>query len=358
MRVVLVGDICAGPKTAVPAALPFLDAADAVVGNLEGPIVDGDPGSSAVPGGLLNDARVIQVLDAHRIRAVSLANNHMTDLPHGVESTRRRLASAGIASFGAGRDLADALSPHVITVKDERLVLMACSWRPIGGRPATRSRSGYAPLEPSLMFSRLRACRREHPGAAIVVLTHWNYEFESAPQPAHRRLAADLLDAGADAIVGHHSHLAGGAECWDGKPAAYSLGNWFFTGRGTDGVPIVYPPESHVQLAIELQVAGGRVLRTTFHWCRFRPQDQSVLLEASESWGGPRLTEASPFTGMPHDAYARWFATHRRRRRLLPIYADYRSRGNRLRDAYVDVRHRAIRALVAMGLKPCARFRG
>ena len=41
--------------------------------------------------------------------------------------------------------------------------------------------------------------------------------------------AKEYIDAGADAIIGGHSHCLQGIEYYDGKPILYSLGNFWFT---------------------------------------------------------------------------------------------------------------------------------
>jgi len=48
-----------------------------------------------------------------------------------------------------------------------------------------------------------------------------------------REFAHDVLDAGADAILGHHPHVPRGIEVRDGKPIVYSMGNFIF-GHGHD----------------------------------------------------------------------------------------------------------------------------
>jgi hypothetical protein len=44
------------------------------------------------------------------------------------------------------------------------------------------------------------------------VLIHGNYEFELYPQPAHRQLALELIDAGVHSVIFHHPHRVGPVE--------------------------------------------------------------------------------------------------------------------------------------------------
>ena len=51
------------------------------------------------------------------------------------------------------------------------------------------------------------------------------------PRGELRRWARAVIDAGADAVVGHGPHVLRGIEFYRGRPIAYSLGN-FLTYRG------------------------------------------------------------------------------------------------------------------------------
>jgi hypothetical protein len=43
------------------------------------------------------------------------------------------------------------------------------------------------------------------------------------------------IDAGADAVIGHHPHVAQGVEIYKGKPIFYSLGNYLMRTHGAHG---------------------------------------------------------------------------------------------------------------------------
>lgn len=64
----------------------------------------------------------------------------------------------------------------------------------------------------------------------IFVYPHWGKEGEYTrwPSPAQRKLAKWWIDAGADGVLGSHSHVFQGREYYKGKPIYYSLGNFFF----------------------------------------------------------------------------------------------------------------------------------
>jgi hypothetical protein len=71
-------------------------------------------------------------------------------------------------------------------------------------------------------------------GCDIKMLSlHRGVEYRLHPQQRQRNLAHELIEAGADLIVGGHSHVPGEIERHQGKYIFYSLGNFIFDqGRG------------------------------------------------------------------------------------------------------------------------------
>ncbi|HEY6012764.1 MAG TPA: CapA family protein, partial [Candidatus Limnocylindrales bacterium] len=61
-----------------------------------------------------------------------------------------------------------------------------------------------------------------------IVFPHWGIEYRNKPFEAQQRLARDIIDAGADMIIGNHAHWAGAVEIYKGKPIWYALGNFVF----------------------------------------------------------------------------------------------------------------------------------
>ena len=68
---------------------------------------------------------------------------------------------------------------------------------------------------------------RDRADIAVVTL-HWGDEFIDHPAPSQVELAHRLVDAGADVIIGHHTHILQGVERYKGAVIAYSLGNFVY----------------------------------------------------------------------------------------------------------------------------------
>ena len=65
----------------------------------------------------------------------------------------------------------------------------------------------------------------------VVVLLHWGGRVEGGMFPDFDQpgIARQLIDCGADLIIGHHSHTFQPVEVYKGKHIFYSLGNFCFS---------------------------------------------------------------------------------------------------------------------------------
>jgi poly-gamma-glutamate capsule biosynthesis protein CapA/YwtB (metallophosphatase superfamily) len=166
------------------------------------------------------------------VDAVSMANNHTRDAGDGaIAETSARLDSLGIAHAGAGPNLAAAMQPAWLSAGGLRIAFLAfdalepANW-------ARTSRPGAAPLDLDVATAAIRAARQA--GADfVIVMPHWGSEYTYYVSPEMRRQAAAMVAAGADLILGSHSHYAGGMQTFagpSGDPSLtfYSLGNLLF----------------------------------------------------------------------------------------------------------------------------------
>ena len=83
----------------------------------------------------------------------------------------------------------------------------------------------------AVVLDEIRGLAQDPSVAAVIVTPHWGVEYTAHPQPQEKRLAQELVDAGARVVLGAHPHVPQPWETLygpDGKPAlvVYSLGNF------------------------------------------------------------------------------------------------------------------------------------
>jgi hypothetical protein len=320
-----------------------------VVGNLEGAIIEANNEEASRIQGLYNHSSVCDMLYSMNIKVVSLANNHIMDVPGGLGDTLGCLDKSNFLYTGAGKTIAEAKRPACLQAQEREWVFLAYGWRTIRCRPAGKYKSGVNPLNPGDFLEDVRQKRKKSPEATIVALLHWNYELELYPQPAHRQLAMAAIDEGVDAVIGHHPHRVGGIEIYKDRPIVYSLGNWWMPHGVYFSKKLKFGDETLTQLAVEW--APNKEL--ICHWFKYSREDHSVTHTVSEKFDkSEKIRELTPFAGMGHKEYVRWFGLNRVKRLALPVYRDYRHVAvNYIKDQYVSARHQAILALQAIGAK-------
>jgi poly-gamma-glutamate synthesis protein (capsule biosynthesis protein) len=171
----------------------------------------------------------LPALRRHGITHLCLANNHAIDQGReGLMDTRRNIVSAGMTPVGAGSNMAEAAVP-VLLAHEPRNVwllpsvrLMLENFAYLDDRPTV----SQEPMDTLLV--RVARLRKHDPQAVIIVMLHWGAEHTTAPVAAQRLDAHRLIDAGADALVCHHTHTLQTIEDYHGHPIYYSIGNFIF----------------------------------------------------------------------------------------------------------------------------------
>lgn len=181
------------------------------------------------------DPGAVRFLQAARIEACSLANNHTLDFEaRGLRDTLRTLDAAGIRHAGAGLNAGEAAAPALLEVPGAspcRVALLAFT----DNEPAFAAdvqHPGTNYLDVSLQAETLARvadgiARARAQGADVVVFSnHWGANFVERPSPDFRRFAQRVIELGADVYYGHSAHLCHGIEIHRGKPILYDTGDF------------------------------------------------------------------------------------------------------------------------------------
>ena len=160
------------------------------------------------------------------IDVASLGNNHAKDYgPLALVDTVDLLEAVGVVAVGAGATDVEAYRFRVLrTVGGVSVAFVGVSMTVPRGFAAGPDSAGIASASPA---SRVVESVRAATGAADVVISvvHWGIELATCPSGAQRDFARELLDAGADAVIGHGPHVVQPVDFSAGKLVAYSLGH-------------------------------------------------------------------------------------------------------------------------------------
>ena len=156
----------------------------------------------------------VQVLTSGNIEAVSLENNHIMDHGEaGYADTCQTLENNGIAYSGH-------LGSAIYTT-DTGVSIGMLSYQTFNGKyPAI-----YDAIEGDIAALRSAGCQ------LVIVSYHWGEEKDYLPNERQVPLGRATIDAGADLVIGHHSHRMNPIEEYNGKYICYSLGNFSFAGN-------------------------------------------------------------------------------------------------------------------------------
>lgn len=207
---------------------PVFQSADATVVNLECPVTNFvSPVNKrfifrADPEGLpaLRDAGITHA---------ALANNHSLDQgSQGLEDTYIHLMSNGIVPLGYGDTQSSACRPMLIRKRNIEVALFNSVLLPLENWVYLEQDKGICQATVDILIDEIQSFKKNHPDTYIITVLHWGIEYQQHPTPFQRREAYRLIDAGTDAVIGHHPHVIQEEEIYKGKPIIYSLGNFIF----------------------------------------------------------------------------------------------------------------------------------
>lgn len=172
--------------------------------------------------------KAIEKLNTLGINLVSLANNHIYDLSEeGLSNTISLLKKNGIQYIGAGYNYKDASRPAVFEVRNKTIAILAymeAHWR--APHPASNKTAGINLLYMDKVISDIKSAKEKYD--YVFVMPHWGIEYTYFPTSYDRKKALQMINAGADGIIGSHTHQI---QPWlkiNNSIVYFSLGNFLF----------------------------------------------------------------------------------------------------------------------------------
>lgn len=167
-----------------------------------------------------------------------LANNHIFDYgEEGLLDTLDTLQEVGIPYVGAGRNIEEASRPVYFIANDIKIAVVAATQIERLDAPDTRGAttecSGvFRCLNPDRLYEMVRIAKEN--SDFVIVYIHWGTENEAEPDWLQLDQADGLQKAGADLVIGDHSHCLQGFAYYGDMPVIYSLGNFWFNSKTLD----------------------------------------------------------------------------------------------------------------------------
>jgi len=211
---------------------PFVDSvfqsSDLVVANLECPVTKiRQPAFKQYI--FRAEPEWLQTLKAHGITHLNLANNHSVDQGRiGLADTKKNIQEAGMIPVGAGDNMQEAAQPVLLASTPRNVYLLTSLQMPLENFSYLPDKTSVSHEDLDSLKTRVQQLKETDPCCYIIVSLHWGGEHTLRPVPLQRQQAHQLIDAGVDALICHHTHTLQTIEQYQGKPIYYSIGNFIF----------------------------------------------------------------------------------------------------------------------------------
>jgi poly-gamma-glutamate capsule biosynthesis protein CapA/YwtB (metallophosphatase superfamily) len=210
----------------------LIQQADLAVGTLNATISDYPPATGCVPTFILvGDSRNAGALAEAGFDVMSVATNHIMNCglancgDRAFLDTLDNLRQAGVTPVGAGNNLAEALEPVVVDVKGVRFGIVSLGQIEAMAF-ASEDTPGIAVLDEDNLRAAIAAARQV--SDVVIAMPHWGPEYSPNPNYYQLHFARVAVEAGADLVVGNHTHVVQAVQELDGVQVFYGLGNFVF----------------------------------------------------------------------------------------------------------------------------------
>lgn len=169
---------------------------------------------------------------------VSLANNHAYDYgEQALLDSLQILQAEGIPYVGAGVNEQEASAPVYFIINDMKIAFISATQIERLDNPDTKGATETSPgvfrcFNGEKLMQTVAQAKEE--SDFVVVYIHWGTENQEETDWLQNKQAPELVEAGADLIIGDHPHILQRIEIIDGVPVIYSLGNFWFNSKPLD----------------------------------------------------------------------------------------------------------------------------
>jgi gamma-polyglutamate biosynthesis protein CapA len=184
-----------------------------VVGNFEAAIPAVHTPTPSMQFSFSVDPQYLQGLNEYGFTHLGLANNHAYDF--GVDDfthTNMQIQQNGLVSFG---------DPGSLATSSVSVISLGTSTVAIVGVYAVQAAPAVADIAQVFKYA-------SDISDYQIAYVHFGDEYKLVHNGTQEHLSHLFIDAGADAVIGHHPHVVQDIELYKNAPIFYSLGNFIF----------------------------------------------------------------------------------------------------------------------------------
>jgi poly-gamma-glutamate synthesis protein (capsule biosynthesis protein) len=222
------------PSTALGTGVPaLLSGVNLSMVNLETALTNGtcpDPQPKSFD--FFAPTSALTALQAAGVSLTTEANNHGEDCgPAGLQMALAAGAQSKYTVLGIGQNAAQAFTPYQTTIDGQHIGIIAATqviddnlqsvWTATATQPGLASAYDVSDLVAAVEAARTV-------DDTVIVFLHWGVELDTCPDPLQEPLANELVQAGADIVIGSHAHVLLGGGYLGSAYVDYGLGNFAF----------------------------------------------------------------------------------------------------------------------------------
>lgn len=157
---------------------------------------------------------------------INLSNNHIMDYGNSaLKNTLKKFSNQ--VCIGAGLNFKEAYDLKTITIKGLKIGFLSFSEWGFGViNPENENSSGFAWINHPKTNRIIGESKKKVD--FLITQIHAGEENLYIPQPEWKKRYKEVINLGADLIIGHHPHVPQPVEIYKGKIIVYSLGNFYF----------------------------------------------------------------------------------------------------------------------------------
>jgi poly-gamma-glutamate capsule biosynthesis protein CapA/YwtB (metallophosphatase superfamily) len=281
------------PDTAFPHVSPLFKKADISFFNLESALSEKGKLARA-PLGWRSSPRMISGLVSAGFSCANVANNHIMDFgPEAFVDTLDLLNKNKIPYFGGGKNISEARKPALLERKKIHFAFLGYTMSI--GQPHDFKAGDNSPGVAALMVSPLYAPPhindeslemmtedvKNVASMADITIFSFHSSFTAEIGGSHSLALYQIgachaaVDAGADLVLGHGSHLLQGIEIYKGKVICYGLGQFL----SDIDIPQLRIKES---IMLTCEISGKKIRKVSFLPTAINEQNQPQLLSPED----------------------------------------------------------------------------